>query len=493
MAMAKNFALHGIWGMDKYGFSSSTSSPLWTLLLSGIYWLFGASEIAPLIMNILFASLILIIIYTLAKKFYSNQLIIFLLLLSIIFFTPMPAIIFVGMEHTLHALFIILLVNQSAKILTNKNNSRFDNFLLLLFSATAMSARYESIFVIFVICFLFILKKRIIDAIAIVISALSPVILYGIYSISLGSFFLPNSILLKGSGQFIFEEITQFILSPEKLTILPLIFELFRAPYLLFMIILTLLILIINLKKNKLFNWGNICGIIFVITSILHLAFASVGWFYRYEAYLLPLGIFSIFAILKNLNQEIRYFFSGANYLIALIMFFILLLPFADRAILSLIKIPTASRNIYEQQYQMGLFLKKFYKNQTIALNDIGLASYIGEIQLLDLAGLGNAEVAQAKLEKKFNTQYIDEITKQKNARIAIIYDNWFKDENVIPKQWRKTGEWTLYDNIVCGDNTVSFYAVDSSVEKNLIKNLRTFSNELPQKVIQKGIYVNSK
>ena len=38
MAMAKNFSQHGVWGMTKYGFTSSSSSPLWTLLLSLCYF-----------------------------------------------------------------------------------------------------------------------------------------------------------------------------------------------------------------------------------------------------------------------------------------------------------------------------------------------------------------------------------------------------------------------------------------------------------------------
>ncbi|MGF7117799.1 hypothetical protein [Methanobacterium oryzae] len=49
MAMAKNFAEHGVWGVTKYGFSSSSSSPLYTLLLSVIYFIFGVNETAPLI------------------------------------------------------------------------------------------------------------------------------------------------------------------------------------------------------------------------------------------------------------------------------------------------------------------------------------------------------------------------------------------------------------------------------------------------------------
>jgi len=38
MAIAKNFAEHKVWGVGKEGFTSSSSSLLWTLLLALIYF-----------------------------------------------------------------------------------------------------------------------------------------------------------------------------------------------------------------------------------------------------------------------------------------------------------------------------------------------------------------------------------------------------------------------------------------------------------------------
>src|SRR5262245_63017728 len=60
MAMAKHLAGWGVWGITPYAFSSSSSSLLWTLLLAGVYYLAGVSELAPLVLCAAAASLLLV-------------------------------------------------------------------------------------------------------------------------------------------------------------------------------------------------------------------------------------------------------------------------------------------------------------------------------------------------------------------------------------------------------------------------------------------------
>ena len=57
MAMAKNYALYGIWGITKYEFTPCSSSIIWTLLLSLVYFIFKPNVLTPLMLNILFATI----------------------------------------------------------------------------------------------------------------------------------------------------------------------------------------------------------------------------------------------------------------------------------------------------------------------------------------------------------------------------------------------------------------------------------------------------
>ena len=41
LAYAKNIFLHNVWGITSHGFTSTTSSPLWTLLITAVFFLTG--------------------------------------------------------------------------------------------------------------------------------------------------------------------------------------------------------------------------------------------------------------------------------------------------------------------------------------------------------------------------------------------------------------------------------------------------------------------
>src|SRR6266566_120392 len=68
MAVARNLAQHGVWGISQYGFSSVTSSIAWPLLLAGVYLVFGPNEIAPLLLNLVFATALVWLAYVMLRS-----------------------------------------------------------------------------------------------------------------------------------------------------------------------------------------------------------------------------------------------------------------------------------------------------------------------------------------------------------------------------------------------------------------------------------------
>ena len=484
MAIAKNFAQHGIWGVTKYGFTSTSSSLLWTLLLSFIYFCGGVNEVTPLILNIIFATLTVCLIYALLRRYKFPSFYIFAVLLVTIFFTPLPALIFSGMEHTLHIFITISFVYLTAQILSKEEPDFLEWSLLLILVPLVTMVRYEGLFLILVVFVLFTVKKKLQHSLLLGGLAVIPIAIYGVISIISGWYFLPNSVLLKANVP----PTTSLIYIGK------FVYNIFAQVHILILILLALTLFILQFDKQKLL-WKDSTTMlaIFIATTLLHMLFARTGWFFRYEAYLVALGIFVIaIGLYEYLPEKLPTYFEKSlipKYVAIALLILIVISPLAGRGLISLIITPQATNNIYEQQYQMGLFLKQFYQGESVAANDIGAINFLADIKCLDLWGLGSLEVAKAKRNGNYDTQLIYNLAKQKKVRVAIVYDHWFEGYGGIPSQWIKVGEWKISNNVVCGGDTVSFYAVNPKEESKLIENLRTFSSQLPKDIIQRGRY----
>ncbi len=485
--IAKNVAQHGIWGISKEGFSSLSSSLLWTGLLSGLNLVFGPSPIFPLILSTLLAFFLLKTVFKWLDNCGIPPIQNFFGISAILFLTPLLPLVFSGLEHILHALLVFLLICSAAKTLSTHSESHSWKWLWL--APLVVMARYESIFVIASVAFLFILKKKIWQPLVLFFGGTIPIALFGFISLRKGWFFFPNSVYLKGrTPQFSsFEGFINWLLEPWKMT--P---ENFHV--LLILVLSIIIILLLWFKKRTLWTFPTIMTSILSMALILHIQFAKIGSFYRYEAYLMIPGLFIIFLVfkemwLKDKKQVLSRLEKNKHKIrrleISLILF-IIFTALGIRGIISLIDIPQASKNTYEQQYQMGLFLKTFYSTEKIAANDIGAIHFLAEIQCLDLWGLSSMEVARAKKQNSYDVEFIDLITKSHQTKIAILYDRWFDAYGGLPSEWIKVGEWTIQNNVVCGGETVSFYAVDTSEKDLLTQHLRGFSHSLPKDVIQK-------
>jgi hypothetical protein len=493
MAMAKNFVRHGVWGVTKYGFTSSSSSLLWTLLLSLVYLIFGINEIAPFILNIIFGTAICILAYIILRKHKPSNLYIFLVLSAIIFYTPLPLVIFFGMEHALHALLTISFVYLAARLLTDENASPLESRLLLILTPLLNMARYEGLFLTFVVGCLFILKRKPLYALYLAVAGVLPIFIYGLVSVSNGWHLLPNSVLLKRKlfefTSLSIKDILTFLYYPAHIII-------HRYPRILMLMLGALSVFCFQyIKHRKIWNNATIMLIIFAATTFFHMRYTNTSWFLRHGAYIVALGILVVgLSICEYLPEKLQIKPGKKSMLKYSVLAFPVIffaLPVAKKGFNYLAITPQATTNIYEQQTQMGLFLRKFYQGKAIAANDIGAINYFADIKCLDLVGLANMEVERAITQKQYNSQFVDKITKAEHVKIAILYDLWFRNKKsgTIPSQWSRVGQWKIYNNLVCGSSVVSFYAVDPSEADNLIENLRAFSAYLPKSVLQCGKY----
>ncbi len=493
MAMAKNLALHGIWGVDKYGFTSSSSSPLWILLLSCVYFLFGVNTFVPLILNLILATIFIFISYSIFKFYKLPSAYNLIFVLFLIFFTPIPAVVFTGMEHILQIVLIISFVFIAVQMLSKDKTGDLEYFILLILAALVVAVRYEDAILVSIVAVMFLLQKRLWNFLSVICASTIPVFAYGIFSIMNGWFFLPNSLITKT----IFVESKTKLLSSEGFLVLWNNFINITNIYIFIPLVLALSILIFRFNKNKTF-WDapSLMIIIFIGTALLHMIVARVGWFYRYEAYLISFGIMAIavgiseyLPAVSRLNKKLAY-----RHLAVILVILLLFIPLSGRGYNSFNEVPTATHNIYDQQYQMALFIQHYYQGDAISLNDVGAVNYIADIKSVDLLGLSGLNVSKAILNGRYTINDVDSITRQNHVKVVIVYENLYRNylTGGLPYNWIKVGQWKIPNRITCFMDTVSFYVIDPQDEENLTKNLREFSSKLPPDVEQSGIYMDS-
>ena len=488
MALAKNMVQHGVWGISRYAFSAASSSPLWTLLLAVVYAITGPHELAPFVLNVFFANGVLGVAYGILRAFRVARLYAGLAVVGIVFLAPLPALVFTGMEHILQTgcvlLFAFVLV-RVVSVAQTRIRSR-DTLALLSLALVMTAVRYEGLFMVCIAVGLLLARRHWVQAVLLGVFGCMPPLIYGTVSVINGGFWLPNSILVKSHS-----------LEPAKilnyLTYDKSDAAVITAPHLLALCVTALALYALRFTRTRDF-WDSrqLLLLIFLITTFMHVQLAGLGWFYRYEAYLVVLGLVAItVAALDQTAFPVRLSWHAVPYYVMLaVLGFLLLRPLTDRGLRSLGQIPRATTNIYEQQYQMGLFLHRYYPGIAVAANDVGAIDYLADIHVVDLWGLGNADIARKTVNGTYTVQDVIAITQAANVKIAIVYSPLYPltgspHENLIPATWQRVRVWTVENRLVLGDTSVIFYAVDPAVANQLRANLKQFAPELPATVKQ--------
>jgi len=450
--------------------------------------------------------MLLYYVYYILKKEKVSRIFIFSTLLSIILFVPLPTIAFLGLEHTLQSLIFLIFMYNAYVIIKykreNQSRCKFSKKIILLISPLVVSVRFEGFFILVIIVLLLLLNREFLYSFLVTILSILPIVIYGLISTVNRWFFLPNSIILKGGLSSL-----DYI---KWLDFFESYFFLYTHISILLIAAILIFFLTIILNKGVHIIKKNTLSISFIFITLCYYALIFNGaidhlFWMRYYSNLTCIGIVIIVMSIKDLNifYQVKRSFDLLNigvlrreFLKSFTGFcvgftlFLLIIPQLYRGYIVLSKTYQSSINIYHQQYQMGLFVKKYYNSKNIAINDIGAVNYISDVNSLDVLGLGNMDSAILLLTHNYNNYTIDTLTRQYNCTIAIVYWNYYDDTRIfIPIDWIYAGKWNLKNNVVCGGSSVYFYAVQPTAIDQLIDNLHDFTDSLPEDV---GYYIAS-
>jgi hypothetical protein len=218
----------------------------------------------------------------------------------------------------------------------------------------------------------------------------------------------------------------------------------------------------------------------FVAGTLLHAQLAAVGWLFRYEAYLVATGVVLVARHLADARADAMPRTTPGRLSLALAAL-VWAVPLCTRAVQAAAQTPRAVKNIYEQQYQMGLFLHGLPAGSTVMANDIGAITYLADVRLVDLYGLATQETARARREGRVDRALLARLAAPAPPAAVVVYRSWFAD--AIPSDWIQVGTWKVPEEVVVADRTVTFYATRPADAVLLSRELAAFEPRLPPTV----------
>ena len=374
MAIAKHLVRNGVWGFSvKEGFSSG-SSLLWPPLLAAWYAVTGVNDYAPLALNLIAAVGALFYASGMIRRHSRSGVVNLFVLSAVVFLTPLPTLMLMGMEHSWQILIDLIFIDLASRVLADDEppaSAAPARRWLAPTAALLTSIRYEGLFVLGVVGLLLLCRRQWRQAVVVGIAGGLPITVFGVYSLARGWFFLPNSLMLKGTvppvGTWsgigrIFTHVYDLVTGHAYLAVL----------------ILAMAAALVGAISRHRTLWSRAAVWQVVMLGIMaqHLELVGIGWFHRYEMYLVALGIVSVaLAVLDGIPvaEPARRHAGQGTYLAgaacAAVMFGA---PLVLRAMDTYPLVLAATHNVYEQHFFMARFLHDFYRDKGVAANDIG-------------------------------------------------------------------------------------------------------------------------
>ncbi|HEY6448298.1 MAG TPA: glycosyltransferase family 39 protein [Acidobacteriaceae bacterium] len=473
MAMAKNLALHGVWGVSPYGFSSSDSSLLFPLLMAAGFRVVGVRVGVPLVLSWVAGLLSIfaagrIVARYLERKWQAGALILFVL------FTPLFVAGTIGMEHSLHLLLTLMFLGFFLR--GDDADARPVNLWAMgAVAALMVAARYEGLFFVAPAFCVLAFQRRWKAACAVAVGAAVPVCAYAAFSMAHGAYWLPNSVALKGvSGD-------HPGLAQAWANLAGRVKDNFQDGPQVFLLMAAAAAALIGLGRRN--RRASIPLALLLAAGCLQVSLAQVGMYYRYDAYLFGAGTLVLACTLPAVKKAAGKTMFAASYFLTLGTVVALTVV----SIAQFHMLPRIARNIYLRQWQMGRFVGEYYPGATVAANDIGAVNYLSHSHCYDLVGLANQEIFWARRSGGYTTDFLRDDAAAHHVQIAIAYDRWFGDPPGVPvggpplpSNWIRVAHWQIDDPTIIGDTVVSFYAVDPAEAALLRADLEQFEKTVP-------------
>lgn len=471
MAMARNLAFHGVWGVTPTAFAAASSSPAWTALLAGVFKVAGARDVWPLVLDLILGGLLLALVDRrlaasgLFARGRAATLVAFVLLV------PLPMLAFSGHEHLLQILVSLAFVEALAS----------DRAPLVL-AALVTLVRYEGALLVGAGALWRAARGRPAQGLALLFAGAAGPLALGAVNKAHGWFLLPNSVLLKGNRPS---------LASWSDAVSLLGGDAYRAlaanPHLIVLVVGAALLAASALTRSSERSEG-LAGAdeprgleagAFLITTVTHLQLARTGWLYRYEAYLVAWGLV---LLAPPMIRAARAAPSRARVALALLAL-LAAAPLVTRGTAALSSARSNSRALHQLIAQEARFLARHYAGEAVAIHDIGMPNWLATLDCVDVWGLGTLEPLQLMLARKYDSRAVADLVRRRNARVFVGAEEWFSwygGGGPVPPEWVKVGELSIDWRPERLNPRLAFFATSQAEVERLRAAFTAFAAELP-------------
>lgn len=430
LAMGRQFGDTGIWGLGGH-FASASSSPLWTVMLAACELLGLLGTYTPLVANLL----LLIPLCALAVTWLTDAgwrlwtATGWIIGAAIV--AAVPALVLAGMEHVLQLVFLTAM--YLGLRLELQKPSRWSVGLLVVGAAVATATRYECGFSVGAVALaLWSLDRRRV-AVGTFAAGLAVPILAGVTWFSASGHFLPVSLVVKGkmgagvNGLSVLRALTWHT-------------AIDRSTVVLFALMLGVPLMGWAARSAPL-RWAP-----WWIAALLHLQLAMVGWLYRYEAWIVWIGLLIV--------AELPWAPIGRWALAAIG------LTSAARGVHAARMTAQAIAGTSCQHRNLADFANDNPALTPVMLNDIGAVAWFSpQSAFIDVGGLATPSVSELWLAQgELSAEDLAREAAVTKPRTALIYASWIPN---IPSTWVHIGHWHVSVFGVAADDDVDIYAVD--------------------------------
>jgi hypothetical protein len=456
LSMARNLAVHGSYGVVPGVYESASSSPGWVAMLAALIRVGpGAAEWFPLALNLLAAAGVLVLVlraqsflFTLPHALLRGAAYV---LLPVALY--LPALVLLGMEHTLHALLVVGLLLMLQRAL-RRRLSRRELLGLAALALVAGAIRYETLFVAGGAALALLVvpsaspreclaRLRRPELWAFLLPPLLVTAGLGAVNLAHGQYFLPNSVLAKsglGSGQGLAAWVPPLHAVVDTLSSDLQVLALLGAG---------LVYLVLRRTRGAQSGlWVAWCAAVLV-----HAAYARFGWYDRYQGYLLIGGTLLALRSLPEVRP-----LAARRLVPAAAATLVLLGALPAPKLGEQVTAPVAAHDIQRNQQELGRFLAAAYPGQTVMVNDIGEVSWLHRGGLVDIWALGSYEVLQAYRTGAMDRAFVAALAARSGVQVAAVYGVL---HTYIPDGWVEVARWP--SSGVAGappdDRDVVFYA----------------------------------